>query len=205
MTFANESRIDPVFDLLASTQVNEYQVLLRFSGTSSEIATTFTSDPPLSQNDIVALLLTGQPMSESSGGRVDPAQAEKMSVLSGVLNADLSARMRRRFGVSQVMIQPSLISGESDPGARLTVGQDLSQSLRFVYSMNLVNSADQVWYTEYALKRHLTARAVMQSDNTYRTEFRQDIRFGGRKTERGEMLFFICENSGWGSWNSMGI
>ena len=105
-----------------------------------------------------------------------------MSVLSGVLNADLSARMRRRFGISQVTIQPSLISGESDPGARLTVGQDLSQSLRFVYSMNLVNSADQVWYAEYDLQRRFTARAVMQDDNTYRGEFRQDFRFGGRKT-----------------------
>jgi outer membrane protein assembly complex protein YaeT len=189
VTFANDTRIDPVYDLLATTQVSDYQVLLRFSGTRSEIATTFTSDPPLSQNDIVALLLTGKPMSESGGTRVDPAQAEKMSVLSGVLNADLSARMRRRFGISQVMIQPSLISGESDPGARLTVGQDLSQSLRFVYSMNLVNSADQVWYTEYDFQRRFTMRAVMQDDNTYRGEFRQDIRFGGRKTGSSDVSY----------------
>ena len=64
VTFANDTRIDPVYDLLATTQVSDYQVLLRFSGTRSEIATTFTSDPPLSQNDIVALLLTGKPMSD---------------------------------------------------------------------------------------------------------------------------------------------
>jgi outer membrane protein assembly complex protein YaeT len=186
VSFANEARIDPVYDLVATSQVNEYQVSLRLSGTGSEIAATYTSDPPLSQNDIIALLLTGKPQSESSGGRVDPAQAEKMSLVSGALNADLTARMRRRFGVSQVMIQPSLISEESDPGARLTIGQDLSESLQLVYSMNLVNSADQIWYAEYDFNRRFTARAVMQSDNTYRTDFQQDFRFGGRKSELSE-------------------
>ncbi len=186
VTFANEARIDPVYDVVATTQVNDYQVSLRLSGTGSEIAATFTSDPPLSQNDVIALLLTGKPQSESSGSRVDPAQAERLSLLSGVLNADLSARMRRRFGISQVTIQPGLISGETDPGARLTVGQDLSQSLRFVYSMNLTNSADQIWYTEYDLRNRFTARATMQSDNTYRTDFQQDFRFGGQKAAVSE-------------------
>jgi outer membrane protein assembly complex protein YaeT len=187
VTFANEARIDPVYDLVATTQVNDYLISLRLSGTGSKIAATFTSDPPLSQNDIIGVLLTGKPSSESGGSRVDPAQAERLSLVTGVLNADLSARMRRRFGISQVTIQPGLISEESDPGARLTIGQDLSQSLRFVYSMNLVNSADQVWYAEYDLRRRFTARAVMQNDNTYRTDFRQDFRFGGRKTGLSEM------------------
>jgi outer membrane protein assembly complex protein YaeT len=181
VTFTNEARIEPLYDFVATTQVNDYQVSLRLSQSGSEISVTFTSDPPLSQNDIVALLLTGKPLSESGGGRVDPVQAERLSLLTGALNADLSARMRRRFGISQVMIQPSLISEESDPGARLTIGQDLNQSLRFVYSMNLVNSADQVWYLEYDLKRRLTTRAVMQSDNTYRADFRHDLRLGGRR------------------------
>jgi outer membrane protein assembly complex protein YaeT len=186
VSFANENRIDPVYNLVTTTQVDEYQVALRLTGTGSDIAATFTSDPPLSRNDIVALLLTGKPASKSGGAGVDPGQAEKMSMLTGVLNADLSARMRRRFGISQVTIQPGLITGESDPGARLTIGQDLSQSLRFVYSMNLVNSADQVWYTEYDFQRRFTARATMQEDNTYRTDFQQDFRFGGQRPEPGE-------------------
>jgi len=178
VTFASDTRVEPLFDVVATTQVNDYQVTLRLSGTGQEITTTFTSDPPLSQNDVVALLLTGKPSSESGGSGIDPAQAEKLSLVSGALNAEMSARARRRFGISQVMIQPSAISGESDPGARLTIGQNLSESLQFVYSMNLVNSADQLWYMQYDMQRHLTVRAVQQSDNTYRGDFQQDIRFG---------------------------
>jgi translocation and assembly module TamB len=123
VTFANEARIDPLYDLVATTQVNDYIISLRLLGTGSEIAATFTSDPPLSQNDIIGVLLTGKPSSESAGIRVDPAQAEKLSLVTGVLNADLSARMRRRFGISQVTVQPGLISEESDPGTSLTIGQ----------------------------------------------------------------------------------
>ncbi len=179
VTFSNEARVDPVFDLLATTQVNEYMIALRLSGTGSEVSSTFTSDPPLSQTDVISVLLTGKPISESGGSRVDAAQAEKMSLLSSAINADLSARARRSFGISQVMIQPSLVSGESDPGARLTVGQDLSQSLRLVYSTNLVDSTDQVWWAEYDVRRNFKTRGVKQSDNTYRGDFQHDIRFGG--------------------------
>ncbi len=50
--------------------------------------------------------------------------------------------------------------------------------LRLMYSMNLSDSNDQIWVTEYDLSNRFTTRAVKQSDNTYRGEFRHDVRFG---------------------------
>jgi outer membrane protein assembly complex protein YaeT len=47
-----------------------------------------------------------------------------------------------------------------------------------MYSSNLSDSSDQIWVGEYDLTRSLTTRLVKQSDNTYRGEFRHDIRFG---------------------------
>jgi outer membrane protein assembly factor BamA len=47
-----------------------------------------------------------------------------------------------------------------------------------LYSINLNDSSDQIWLGEYDLTRSLTTRLVKQRDNTYRGEFRHDIRFG---------------------------
>ena len=44
--------------------------------------------------------------------------------------------------------------------------------------MNLSDGNDQIWITEYDLSRKFTTRFVKQSDNTYRSEFRHDLRFG---------------------------
>jgi outer membrane protein assembly complex protein YaeT len=86
--------------------------------------------------------------------------------------------LHRSVGVSRVSIQPAAVAAESNPGARVTIIQDFTQTFRLMYSMNLQDSNDQIWVGEYDLSRHFTTRAVKQSDNSYRGEFRHDIRFG---------------------------
>jgi hypothetical protein len=85
----------------------------------------------------------------------------------------------------QISIDPGLIGSEANPGARLTIGQDLTRSLRLVYSMNLTNSNDQIWILQYDFSRRFTGKAVQQSDNTYRVQFTHELRFGGVVIEPG--------------------
>jgi len=179
VTFTNESRVDPLFDVFATARVKDYEIGLRLTGTLKDSETTFTSDPPLSRDDIISVLLTGKTVSESGGTGIDPSQAGTYSLATGAMNVSLSGKMRRAIGVSQVSIEPGLIAAESNPGARLTIGQDLTRNLRLVYSMNLTNSSDQIWIAEYDFRRRFVARVVQQSSDTDRVEFRHDLRFGG--------------------------
>jgi outer membrane protein assembly complex protein YaeT len=179
VTFTNENRIDPVFDVFATTRVKDYEIGLRLTGTLKDSETTFTSDPPLSRDDIVSVLLTGKTLSESGGTGINPSQAGTFSLATGAMNVNLSGKLRRAIGVSQVSIEPGLIAAEDNPGARLTIGQDLTRNLRLVYSMNLTNSSDQIWIAEYDIRRRFVARAVQQTSDTNRVEFRHDLRFGG--------------------------
>ena len=183
VTFANESRIDPVFDILATTKVGDYEIALQLSGTTKETKTTFTSDPPLSQNDVISVLLTGKTLAESGGSSRDLTQLGAFSLASGAFNAGLSGKARRVLGISQISIDPGLIGSEANPGARLTIGQDLTRSLRLVYSMNLTNSNDQIWILQYDFTRRFTGKAVQQSDNTYRVQFTRELRFGGQAAQ----------------------
>ena len=115
-------------------------------------------------------------MAENPG--VDLRSLEGYALASGAISASLSSRLNRRFGVSRVSIQPAAAAAESNPGARITFTQDFTSTFRLMYSMNLSDSNDQIWVTEYDLSRRFTTRAVKQSDNSYRGEFRHDIRFG---------------------------
>ena len=174
--FLDGPRITPDLNIQAYTRTNDYTIRLTLTGDLKQVTTTFTSDPPLSRDDVIAVLLTGKTVAENRG--VDLRALEATSLATGALNATLSSQLNRSVGVSRVSIQPGAVAAESNPGARITITQDFTRSLRLLYSMNLSDSNDQIWVGEYDLSRSLTTRAVKQSDNSYRGEFRHDIRFG---------------------------
>ena len=104
-----------------------------------------------------------------------------MSLLTGAAASRISAGAQRTLGLSEVRIEPNLISPESEPGARLTIGQSLTDTLRFIYSMNLRDSSDQIQILEWDVTRRFVGRSTRQEDNTYRFDFNHALSFGGRK------------------------
>ena len=188
VTFIDERRIVPSLDLLIRTAARNYDITLEVAGTPGETETTLTSDPSLPEPDILALLVTGRTLDEMRGEEFEVAQSQVMSHLAGRAGSALSRGLQQATGLSTVRLEPNLIASEADPGARLTVGQDLADDVRLIYSTDLVNSSDQIWVTEYDVTRQFVSRAVRQSDASYRFDFRHDLRFGGlpepRRTER---------------------
>ena len=65
--FPDSARIEPELDVHAYTRSGEYIINLGLTGRLNEVTTTFTSDPPLSRNDVIAVLLTGKTMAENRG------------------------------------------------------------------------------------------------------------------------------------------
>ncbi len=183
VTFTNQTRIEPNLDILARTRAGRWDIELRVEGEPGDISATFSSDPPLSQPDIVSVLLTGRTLEQVQGAELNVAKEQVLSYLSGRAASRVSRRAQETLGLSQVRIEPNLIAAESNPGARLTLGQDLTDFLRFIYSMNLADSSDQIQVLEYDLARRFTARSTRQQDNTYRFDFDHDVRWGGPKEE----------------------
>ncbi len=179
--FISQNRIEPSLDILAKTQAGGEDIDLQLSGTFKDLTSRLTSpsDPDLSEPDIISLLLTGRTLEEFRGAELNVAKEQVLSYLAGRVGGQISRTAEQAFGLSQVRIEPNLIAAESDPGARLTVGQDLTRDLRLIYSMDLTDSQDQIWTAEYDLTKRFEAKATKQSDNSYRYDFRHDLRFGG--------------------------
>ena len=66
--FFDETRIFPAFDINAVTEVSKTKVFINVSGTPERYQISFTSDPPKSERDIVALLSLGVSYEEAQSG-----------------------------------------------------------------------------------------------------------------------------------------
>ncbi|MCS7026607.1 MAG: translocation/assembly module TamB domain-containing protein [Bryobacteraceae bacterium] len=180
ITFADERRLEPLLDLSARTKVNRHEIqLLVQGGLRERLTTTFSSDPPLAEEDIASLLVTGRTLEEARGAGATVAKEQALSLLAGSVGGTLSSRVQRATGISQFRVEPGLIAPESNPTARLTIGQDLARGLSFVYSMNLTDSRDQIYVAQWETFRNFVTRGVRQSDASFRLEFNHDIRLGG--------------------------
>jgi outer membrane protein assembly complex protein YaeT len=179
VTFTSDRRIEPNLDILATTSAEGFDIRLQVTGQPGETETTLTSDPPLPEPDILALLVTGRTMEEIRGHEYEVARNQVLSYLTGRIGSQLGRSIAGATGLSTVRIEPNLIAAEADPSARLTVGQDITRNLELIYSMDLVNSSDQIFLAEYELSKRFTTRGIRQADGSFRMDFNHDIRFGG--------------------------
>jgi outer membrane protein assembly complex protein YaeT len=184
ITFIGERRILPSFDLLLNTSARNYDITIAVTGEPGDTETTLTSDPPLPEPDIMAVLVTGRTLEEMRGEEFEIAREQVLSYLAGRVGSQLGRGLQRATGLSTVRIEPNLIANEADPSARLTVGQEITDDLELIYSTNLTDSNDQIWIAEYDVTRRFQTTATRQADNSYRFDIRHDVRIGGSPAPR---------------------
>ena len=189
----------PSFDLLLNTTAGNYDITIAVTGTPGDTETTLTSDPTLPEPDIMAMLVTGRTLDDMRGEEYEVAREQVLSYLAGRVGSQLGRGLQQATGLSEVRIEPTLIANETDPSARLTLGQELTDDLKLVYSTNLTDSNDQIWVAEYDVTRRFQTRGVRQEDSSYRLDFRHDVRFGGRPEPRRTQRVHARRSSNWQS------
>ncbi len=185
VSFFNQAKIVPELDILAVTEASGYDISLNLSGTPEDFKAELTSDPSLSKADIIAVLLMGRRLEDLQGSGLNVAREQVESYLSGRMTGLLSHKAEEAVGLSLVRIDPSLISPEANPGARLTIGDDITSSLFLIYSMNLMDAGDRIVTVQYDVARNFETEAIRQSDNSYRLSVGQELQFGGAATKSG--------------------
>ncbi len=182
ITFANQTRIEPDFNIAAETDASGYDINLKLNGTPEKFSATFSSPTrsDLTQPDIISILMTGKPLDQTHGQGLNIARNQALSYLSGSLGGYVSRTAQTSLGITEISFDPSFITSETNnPGVRLTIGEAVARFLRLIYSISLTNSNDQIYAVEYDVTQRFFARAIRQSDNTYRFDFQHNLPFGG--------------------------
>jgi translocation and assembly module TamB len=156
--FTNPVRIDPTIDLDATAQVENYEITVGLHGTATNLKPTYRSEPPLSEADVFALLALGRTQEEAQlyqerqvAAGTDPTTS---ALLGGALNATVSNRVEKLFGVESVKIDPAFVGTLGNSSARITVQEQISKQVTATFATNVNSSAQQLIQVQYDLNHN---------------------------------------------------
>jgi len=188
--FNNPTRIEPFFDIQTETQVRvpsqTYRIMVRVTGTMARFTPTFTSDPPLTEVQVLSLLFSdvapGQDVEFSQYSAVTPQEQllreRAARALTGALTTEIGRVAEQTFGVDTFQLTPSLVtpnanSSRLDPAARLTIGKRISDRVYLTYSRSLSSTtSDQIILLEYDQTNRFSWILSRNEDRTYALDVR---------------------------------
>jgi translocation and assembly module TamB len=172
--FINPIRIEPIIDVELSARVRDYDVTLMFHGTVDKLSATYRSDPPLPSSDIIALLALGhtrQDELQNIPNQPTLAAPTGSTELAAALNAAMSSRVQRLFGISRIKIDPignpeaTTTATQADRGPTVTVEQQVSNRITLTYITNLAQSAQQVIEVVFQINRNVSLDGIRDQND----------------------------------------
>jgi translocation and assembly module TamB len=158
ITFINPRKIEPVLDLVASARVREYDVTIRFAGSTDKLLTTYRSEPPLPTADIIALLAVGRTRDDAlavTTPQQSLTETAQNAILGQALDAAISNRVQKLFGVSRIKIDPQ-VGGPENATARITIEQQVNNNVTLTYITNLSSANQQIIQGEFNFTRDIS-------------------------------------------------
>jgi translocation and assembly module TamB len=165
ISFFNPVRIEPVLNLSFKAETQGVNIVVKVTGPVDNMKLSYTSDPPLQFQEIAELLAAGKtPTSDATILANQPPAPEQSFtqmgetlLVSKALADPVSNRLQRVFGVSQLKVDPTFVSGAALPQARLTLQQRVSSNITFTYVTALDQSNTQIIRIEWALNPQWSA------------------------------------------------
>lgn len=178
--FSNSVEIDPFYELEARTTIRasssgDYEVTLGLTGTSSKLVPRLSSDPPLSDAQIVSLLVSGDlPGTNAAGVPVGTApvssdvsvQTATSELIASLLTSEAAARAKNFFRLDRLQIDPVFVGSTFD-APRVTVGKSLSKNLSVTYSYKAAANTETLLVVEYQISPNAYLQAVRDETGVY--------------------------------------
>jgi hypothetical protein len=174
ITFGNPQRTEPFFDIAAVAEVRNYSINVQAVGSLGERARVqfhLSSDPPLSDEQIASLLLTGGSPVVSSAGARPTSQTTTTSVvgsIAGLAFRPVTSKVQELFRLDRFQVDPILQSRPgASAGAVITIGKNLSKNLSVTYSYSAESNAQSILLVEYQLDANKVLQASKDENNVY--------------------------------------
>jgi autotransporter translocation and assembly factor TamB len=164
VTFSQPDRIDPAFDVRLRGWIDGVEVTIAFAGTMARFTPTFSSNPPLSEMDILGLISTGQRGDE---GDPDSLSSAASQFVNGQLASAVSSRARSLLNVDQLRLDPAAATTTGEPTTRMTVAQQLTRTWTVSISSNLSSNREEAVRSLWRVRQGLLLEAMRNADGSY--------------------------------------
>ncbi|HXO22842.1 MAG TPA: translocation/assembly module TamB domain-containing protein [Thermoanaerobaculia bacterium] len=185
LTFANPYKVDPVIDLVATTEVQNFAITLNLSGTIERLDARFSSNADLADLEILALLASGQELPQKGGqlfapptpGANQQPAVGAQGFLYGQAASVISTRVSTLFGLDRFRINPVAASaGESVTGVGVTVGKRLSKDIFITYSTDPSSARQNILQVQWHVSPKFTV-LLTQTGSSYAVDGQWERRF----------------------------
>lgn len=160
LIFANPLRIDPYFEVTARANIRDWLVDVSLSGTATKIVPRFSSEPPLTEAEIISLVTSGDLPSRGPGGAPvpvgptvssDEAIAKAARELIASLATDAATRgTKELLKLDRLQLDPVFVGSAFD-APRLTIGKQISKDISLTYSYTASSNQQQLIVVDYQI------------------------------------------------------
>ena len=114
--FTNRSRTEPVVDMAVNTTIDQYDIQMHFWGPADHLHTNYASDPALPPSDIINLIAFGKTSEAAAANPTPPGTLGAQSLIASQVSNQITNRVEKLAGISQLSIDPVLGSSPAEPG-----------------------------------------------------------------------------------------
>lgn len=173
IAFANTEGFEPIIDIHARAETKGYDIGVSLVGTWPRIQTTLSSDPPLPDEGIVGLLLTGTAPSTTrttdTGGTLVSAAG---GLVGGAATGLVTRPTQRLFKLDRFEIDP-IFTGSGPVDVRSTVGKQITPNLLVTYSQSFDSSKEPIFQLEWWLSDSVVLQGRRDENGIYTIDVRR--------------------------------
>jgi translocation and assembly module TamB len=186
--FTGTPDINPLLDITATRKIPNTGVEARvhMTGTPKAPKLQLTSDPPLEESDILALIIFNRPVNELGAGQRSSLAATAGGIATGFIAAPLGESIGKALDLDLFEISTATETG--DLGAAITLGQQVNERTFIKMHQQFGQQTVTEFRLEYRLARFLRLDASVAPETTGSAN-----RINQRRVEREgiDLIFFF--------------
>jgi translocation and assembly module TamB len=146
--FVNPSRTEPNVNASVTTTIQQYNIGLRFEGPLDRLRTSYSSNPALPPADIINLIAFGKTQEAANATGTTANLTAEQSIASAV-SGQVTSRVQRFVGLSQLSVDPTLGSSQQNAGALITVQKRVTSKIFVTFQTDVTSTQQDVIQLQY--------------------------------------------------------
>ncbi len=187
--FIGEPQLNPLLDISATREIPNTGVTAKvhITGTVKAPELQLSSEPPLDESDVLALIIFNRPINELGTGERASLAATAGGIATGFLAQPLGESIGRALDLDLFEITTTTTEG-GDLGAGVTVGQQIGDRVFFKLRQTFGERTTSEFMVEYQLTDFLRVQATGAPETTGSAN-----RIGQHRIERAgiDLIFFF--------------
>ncbi len=173
ITFSNTTRIAPFVDLRARADIKGYDLVVALVGTWPRVSANFTSDPPLTNDEILGLILSGTPPDTREQSKTtDQLVSAAGGIVTGAVTGGITRGGKEIFKLDRFQIDP-VFEGSTLTTFRTTIGKKITQDLTVTSSIAVDSSKDPIIRIEWQVSDSVFIQLLRDEDGNFSVTFRR--------------------------------